>query len=678
MGKRHVIFILAAGAVLQAAEDQSPKKAEATVTVTAEATPVEVRKTPNPVRILEAEELARLELRTVADLVAYVEPGAAMSTSPGGQSSAFLNGTLSKNLVILLDGARLNDPTDINPNLGAMSLVGIEKVEVVLGPSSVLYGSDAIGGVIQLRSAKAEEEGFHGVATAGLGSNSLSSGGATFKLRSGSAWLAGGGSAGKEGTGLPDDLLRQAGVFLNLGESFGPVDLVLRYRNAGQTAAVPFAIGYDPNGNPFRLYEPQRETHARQESWGADADWAISKTVDLQNNLGVLEGSTGDPIGPARQQQDRSFRRFQDQLTLTWTPTPIFRFSGRLEGRADRSDAKNFYDPLLPPFGGYLEYKGEGADLAGVLEARVQLMEGLDFVGGVRREASHRDITRVASGDRSRVGSAEATTFKASLNWILNPALRLYAGFGQGFRMPNLIEFSLNAEAESQDGKSYGLDPERSRTVQLGATGGFASGFEYRLEAQRTRISNLLSYVSDFPNFPPTFTDHYVNTGSIQASSLEGAIGWRGGESALFGWDLVLRSQDTRDLDHNTPDERYGQVNTAIVRHPFFSAGVAGFAQWSSFRADLRLDRVGSRYDINDLSYRVISTHKAYHELNAAFAWTVVKSLTLQLKGEHLLQPKQTVREWQSGARNQEGDAALVYGFPAPERRAVLAATWRW
>ena len=116
------------------------KPGEATVTVNAETQPVEVTRTPAPVRIVEADELARLGSRTLAELLEVLQPGAVMSTgSTGKQASGFLNGTLSRNVVILLDGLRLNDPTAISPDLGALSLVGIARVELVLGPASVSY-----------------------------------------------------------------------------------------------------------------------------------------------------------------------------------------------------------------------------------------------------------------------------------------------------------------------------------------------------------------------------------------------------------------------------------------------------------------------------------------------------------------------------------------------------------
>jgi len=681
MNATRLLFILALGASLsaKAPEEKRPKAdAAATVTVSAEATPVEVVKTPNPVRIIEGEDLARLQARTLADLLAVLQPGAVMNTGgPGKQSSAFLNGTLSKNVVILLDGLRLNDPTGVSPDLGALSLLGIERVELLLGPTSVLNGSDAIGGVISLHSGSPKESGFHGSSFLLGGSQAQSGIGATARLKGDWGWLSAGGEATRQGTGFPNDDFRQAGAFLRGGGHFGAMNLTLHYRNSGQTAGTPFDVQYaPPTYSPTRVYVSDRETRARQESWGANLRFQASKNLDFENTLGVIEGSNADPQGRGRVQQARNFRRFEDQLSANWMPLAQLRFSARLEGRVDTSEAKNYYDPTI--FFESVQYRGEGRDLAAAFETRWEIGNGLDWVCGLRREATHRDLTRVSTGARSRVGEAEATTFKTGLNWIVNPSLRLYAGFGQGFRMPNLVEFTLNAQAEVVDRVSYAISPERSRTMQIGATGRFAENFEYRLEAQRTKISNLLAYRYD-PTFLGAFTDHYENAGNIQASTLEGALGWRGGSDVIYGWDLVLRSQDTRDLDHNTDADRYGKINTAIVRHPFFTASVALFATFKDFRTDLRFDRIGARYDLQDVpSFKVISTGNAYNELNLSFGWTPRKNLTLQLRGEHLLQPKQNVQDWTSGAFDGNGNAGLVYGFPAPSRRVSLSATYRW
>ncbi|MBL0312073.1 MAG: TonB-dependent receptor [Holophagaceae bacterium] len=676
MKATRIFFILALGAHLSAEtlEETHPKAmATATVSVSAEALPVELVKTPNPVRIIEGEDLARLQARTLADLLAVLQPGAIMNNGgPGKQSSAFLNGTLSKNVVILLDGLRLNDPTGISPDLGALSLLGIERVELLLGPTSVLHGSDAIGGVISLHSGSPKEYGFHGSSFLLGGTQAQSGIGAVAQLKGGWGWLSAGGEATRQGTDFPNDDFRQTGAFLRGGRRIGPFDLTLHYRNSGQTAETPFDVQYP---GPKRVYVADRETSARQESWGANLRVEPAKNLELENVLGVIEGSNADPKGRGRAQQERSFRRFEDQLSVNWLPLANLRFSARLEGRMDTSEAKNYYDPTI--FGN-VQYRGEGRDLSAAVETRWEICSGLDWVSGLRREATHRDLTRASTGARDRVGRAEATTFKTGLNWIVNPSLRFYMGFGQGFRMPNLLEFTLNAQAEAVDRASYPISPEHSHTVQIGTTGRFGEHFEYRVEAQRTRISDLLAYRYD-PTFSAAFTDHYENSGNVQASTLEGALGWKGGNDVVYGWDLVLRSQDTRDLDHNTDADRYGNINTAIVRHPFFTVSVALFAAFKEFRANLHFDRIGSRYDVQDLPpYQVISTGHAYNELNLSFGWTPCKHIALQVRGEHLLQPKQNVPDWTSGAFDGNGNAELVYGFPAPSRRASLSATYRW
>jgi len=676
MGSARILFSLAAVSALSplSAAEADRKPLEATVTVSAEAQPVAVVRTPAPVRVVEAEDLARLGSRTLADLLEVLQPGAVMATGgTGKQASAFLNGTLSRNVVVLLDGLRLNDPTAITPDLGALSLVGIERVELVLGPASVLYGSDAIGGVIALTSTGRGAEGCHGQTGLKVGTDGLLGGTAQVQVTGPRGWVAAGGEAQKQESGFPDDAFRQAGGFLRMGTKLGDVDLTGFYRNSGQTATIPFTTSGWPAA---RSYEPQREMRTRQESWGASLRWALAPSLVLENTLQALEGRTGDPSGPKREQTDRDFRRVEDQLTLHWTPAPTFRLSGRLEGRVDTAHARNYYDPNT--FAA-VQYRGEGRDLAGALELRWTLVEGLDWVAGLRRDAGHRDLTRSDSGLRSRAGSAEAGTWRTGLNWMVAPELRLYASAGQGFRMPNTTEFALNAQAESQDGTAYPILPERSRTVQLGATGQFAGHWEYRLEAQRTRVSDLLAYVYDTSfAFPPLFTSHYANQGSIRAQSLEGALGWRGGADLAYGWDVILRSQETRDLDHNTDTDRFGTQNTAILRHPFFTGAVAAFVQSKTWRADLRLAHVGPRYDLNDTTYEVTSTRKAYRDLSVGLSHEPVKHLTVSLRGEHLLQPKQTVQDWLSGRYDQEGDASLVYGFPAPGPRWTLAATWRW
>jgi outer membrane receptor protein involved in Fe transport len=551
--------------------------------------------------------------------------------------------------------------------------VGIARVELVLGPASVLYGSDAIGGVIALTSLGRGATGFHGQTGLKVGTDGLLGGTAQVQLTGAQGWLAAGAEGQQQQDGFPDDGFHQAGGFLRLGTTLGPVDLTGFYRDSGQTAAIPFTT---PGYPAVRTFDPARVTGGRQESWGASLGWAIAPTLRLEDTLQVLSGRTDDPLGPGGAQVPRDFRRVEDQLTLHWNPTARYRLSGRLEGREDVSHAQNYYDPSTYEA---VPYRGEGRNLAAALESRWTLAEGLDWVAGLRYDAGHCDLTRFDTDQRVRVGADDATTWRMGLNWVARPELRLYASAGQGFRMPTATEFTLNAQAQTQDGLPYPITPERSFTLQVGATGLLAGHWEYRVEAQRTRVDDLLAYVFDTSfAFPPLFTPHYVNQGDIRAQSLEGALGWRGGTDLAYGWEVILRSQDTRDLEHDTPAERYGQQNPAILRHPFFTGALAAFVQSGTWRADVRYARVGPRYDISDTTYQVISTGRPYRDLSVGLSHEPVKNLVLALRGEHLLQPKQSVQDWLGGRYDQDGDAYLVYGFPAPRPRWTLAATWRW
>jgi len=149
-----------------------------------------------------------------------------------------------------------------------------------------------------------------------------------------------------------------------------------------------------------------------------------------------------------------------------------------------------------------------------------------------------------------------------------------------------------------------------------------------------------------------------------------------------LGWDLMLRSQETRDLDHDTPSQRFGSdQNYAILRHPFFTGALSGFIQSKTWRAHFRFDRIGPRYDLDDTGRSggsVLSTGKPYRELGLGLAYVPTSNLLLALRGEHLLQPRQSVQDWLSGRTDSNGDATLVYGFPAPGPRWTLTATWRW
>ncbi len=123
------------------------------------------------VTVINREEIERAGAGSITDLLRS-QPGVQIVTSGGAgtASSVFLRGTNDQHLVVLVDGLRVNSVTLGATAFENIPLAQIEKIEILRGPASSLYGADAIGGVIQIFTRKAESNQTLIHAAIGLGS----------------------------------------------------------------------------------------------------------------------------------------------------------------------------------------------------------------------------------------------------------------------------------------------------------------------------------------------------------------------------------------------------------------------------------------------------------------------------------------------------------------------------
>src|SRR5262245_19074973 len=111
------------------------------------------------VSVVTAADIERDQRRTVPDVLQTI-PGlnVVQVGGPGGQTSVFMRGTNSNHVKVLIDGIDVSDPS--NPqrtfDFGHLQTWDIERIEVLRGPQSGLYGADAIGGVIYITTKKGE------------------------------------------------------------------------------------------------------------------------------------------------------------------------------------------------------------------------------------------------------------------------------------------------------------------------------------------------------------------------------------------------------------------------------------------------------------------------------------------------------------------------------------------
>jgi vitamin B12 transporter len=146
MSKTHLLLATALAVAPLAAAAQP-----IVVSATRVATPV--GQVPADVTVLTAATFAAQGDTTLAQALAAV-PGITLvqSGGDGNQTSVFMHGANSSDVLVLLDGVPVNDPADANGafNFGIYTLDDVERVEIIRGPMSALYGSAAIGGVINI------------------------------------------------------------------------------------------------------------------------------------------------------------------------------------------------------------------------------------------------------------------------------------------------------------------------------------------------------------------------------------------------------------------------------------------------------------------------------------------------------------------------------------------------
>jgi vitamin B12 transporter len=162
-----VVLLLASA--LFAADTSTPllPAVKQEIVVTASALPETVESTPAAVTVITKKEIQQQADRDVADVLREV-PGIVISRtgSQGRATSLFTRGANSTHTLVLWNGIEINNPYFAGYDWGRFSTLGVEQVEVVRGPYSALYGSDAVAGVVNILTTPSRS-GFGAVAEAG-------------------------------------------------------------------------------------------------------------------------------------------------------------------------------------------------------------------------------------------------------------------------------------------------------------------------------------------------------------------------------------------------------------------------------------------------------------------------------------------------------------------------------
>jgi vitamin B12 transporter len=512
------------------------------VVVTATLEPAAAERVSATVDRIDAAEIERRQATRVVDLLRTL-PGVAVTQagSPGKVASLFVRGTSSAHTLVLLDGVVLNDPTLGAFDASTATPEGLDRIEVVRGPYSALYGSGAVGGVIQLLTR----------APAGR----------TFRLRlaAGSddfarAGLAVAASSGPIAFDLAGHLRQGEGALAN--DDFDARDGQLR-------------VDARPDG-AWRVGLLARAAHAEA---GLPLDWAGAATPRRRQEWeSTLVALPLDWHGANRSLELR-FSRLDGELAVA-DPDDPFAASRATTGREQARGvlAQRFGEDWSLAAGA--DWQRETATTAtafgpGLADARQRASAGfaqLSFGRGPLRL----DVG-VRRDDHSSFGGA--TSFRGGAVVAVGQHTRLRASWGESFRAPSLGDlyypFFGNPELEAERGESGELGVE----ADLGSA-------RLRLTAFRSELEQLIQY--DFVRGLPW------NLGRARMQGVEATA------------DLRHEAWSAR-LDATWLDAEDRATGGALLRRPEWAGSL--LAGWRGERSELAatLRYHGERFDVGEV-----------------------------------------------------------------------------
>jgi hemoglobin/transferrin/lactoferrin receptor protein len=465
-----------------------------TTIVTAPRSPRTTLETPYAAEVISARRIADRSYRTTPQILRDV-PGVMVQETAHGHGSPYIRGFTSLRTVFLIDGIRLNNSVfrpGPNQYWNSVDPLSLEQLEVIKGPSSVLFGSDAIGGTVGAitRSPHGYGDGL------GLGERYLYRGSTAEHSLIGRV----------EASVTLDD---RFGALLGVsGKTWGDLragDEVGTQANTGYdegSADIKFERFLDSGPRLTFLHQRVRQydvprTHKtlQAESWeGTTVGSDRRRDFDQERDLTYLQldGEEAESFFQSyhlsvswhRQEEvrDRITESGQRELqgfevgTLGMlahfdTPTGIGRWTWGFDWYRDHVDSFRDGDPIQGPVADDATY-----DLLGVfVQDEIELGERLAVTLGARLQYAAADARKVhdpRSGDRISIDENWcATVASARFLWrIVEGSLHLFGGVSGGFRAPNLSDLSRFDSARSDEFEipAPDLDPERTTTFEVG------------------------------------------------------------------------------------------------------------------------------------------------------------------------------------------------------------------
>lgn len=433
-----------------------------------------VERVPQEVTIIGRSEIEQKGVPFVADLL-RLQPDlqVVQNGGPGAQATLLMRGGGSNQVLVMVDGIKINSPSSGSADLSALLTSDVERIEIIKGPQSTLYGSEAMAGVVNIITRKgsgrlkadlsAEGGSFATVKAAG----SVSGGTDRMNYRLSATWFDTDGIPTARNGSQPNGYTNKS-LSARLGVNptdNSSVELNLRYGNdRSQLDNFVFGVGPVDTLN----YVQKRENYlvaatAKIFPW---ENYEQSLTLSwLRDDLDAT-----DPVTTYNNYRIRGTTEFLDwQHTLDLQPLTI---TGGFAYRYEAAENVGSFDESTDNKAGYFNAK------LGLLDDTLVLSAGLRY------------------DNHSTFG--DAVTYRTGVLYSLKPLeMRFKANFGTGFRAPSLNELyypfygNPDLKPEKSIGYDFGVEKDLfDRKLVIGATW-------FRQEYKNLIQTNFTSFTAD-------------------------------------------------------------------------------------------------------------------------------------------------------------------------------------
>jgi len=555
---------------------------------------------PATVTVVDEKELEARQADSLAEAVGAV-PGVTVAEAggPGQQTSLFLRGAESDQTLLLWNGIQLNNPYFGGVNWQFVSTDGVARIEVVRGPFSALYGSNALGGVVQV---------FTG--TRQGGSLRLEGGENGY----GRAGLAAGGDLGPVRLDVTGHVRRGDGELPNsffdgeelLARSLWTVrpgvQLGLLVRGNDADTGIPQSGGVPTPRRTIEWREREVAVPLRAEIGTWEVEAQLSRTS--------FDSAFRDPDSSFGSASDTESEGLRGRTVVTWRPDERFWVAGGSEiERLEVTDSSTF-----------------GTNLDGARQRTWAAFGQASWgVGPLRLDAG------VRRDDNDVYGAK--TSLRAGAVVALGGGFRARASYGEAFRAPSLGELYFPFYGNPD------LRPETGRTWEVGIERE-ANGWRFALAGFQTRQHNLID------SNPVTFLA--VNIGRAESQGIEAEVSFTRGI-----WTVRLDGTrlDTENLDTGLP----------LLRRPEESANLVLTARPAGWTFNVETRYVGDRPDLDESTFTT-TNNPSYVRVDLAAQWQVKEHFAPYARVENAADEEyDAVLGYPSPGRTWVGGLAVVF-----------------